>query len=127
MVLLSFIYIYTFFIFLSLYIVNVVSKHAYIILVEKKKNVCVKDCIINSFQCIDVDKIPDLKKEGICFIQFYSNIRKMFPVQIFISFNVQILNRICRIKLFSNEFNLHFTVYLLSLVFKNYQFNFLHI
>ena len=126
MVLLGFIYIYIYiYIYILFFIVNVVSKHVYIILIEKK-NVCVKDCIINSFQCIDIDKIPDLKKENICFIQFYCNIRNMFPVQIFINFNAQILNRICRIELFS-EFNLHFIVYLLSLVFKNYQFSFLHI
>ena len=41
------------------------------------------------------DKIPDLKKDKICSIQFYFNIRNMiFPVQIFINFNVKIFNKI---------------------------------
>ena len=74
------------------------------------------------------DKIPDLKKDQICSIQFYFNIRNMiFPVQIFINFNVKIFNKICEIESFSTKFNLDFTVYLLSLVFKNYQLSFLHI
>ena len=36
----------------------------------------------NSFQYVIIDKIPDLKKESICSIQFCCNIRNMvFPVQ----------------------------------------------
>ena len=64
-----------------------------------KINMWVKDCIIDSFQCIDIDKIPGLKKESICSVQFYCNIRNMmFAIQIFISSNA---NRICGIESFS--------------------------
>ena len=91
-------------------------------------NMWIKDCIIDSFQCVNIDKIPDLKKKSICSIQFYCNTRNMmFPFQIFIYSNAKIFKRICGIELFSTKFNLNFTVYLLSLVFKNYQLRFLHI
>ena len=73
-------------------------------------NMGVKDCIIDSFQCVDIDKIRDLKKESICSIQFYCNIRNMvFPVQIFINSNAKIFNRIFWIESFSIKFNLNFT------------------
>ena len=52
-------------------------------------NMSVKDRIIDSFQCVDTDKVPNLKKESICSVQFYCNIRNMvFPVQIFKIFNM---------------------------------------
>ena len=61
-------------------------------------------------------------------IQFYCNISNMmFPVQFFINSNTNIFNRICGIASFSSKINLNFTVYLLSLLFKKYQLNFLHI
>ena len=73
-------------------------------------NMWVKDCVIDSFQCVNIDKIPDLKKESIC-LQFYCNIRNMvFPVQTFINSNAKILNRICVIESFSIKFNLNFPV-----------------
>ena len=75
--------------------------------------------IIDSFYCVSNDKIPDLKKESICSIQFYcSIINMMFPVQILISFNAKMFNRICGIELFTAKVNLDFTVFLLSLMFK---------
>ena len=87
-----------------------------------------QNCIIDRLQCVDIDKIPDLKKKSICSIQFYLNIRNlMFPFQIFINSNAKIFKRICGIGSFSTKFNFNFTVYLLSLVFKNYQLSFLHI
>ena len=74
-------------------------------------NMWVKDCVINSFHCVGIGKIPDLKKEGICSIQFYCNIRNMvFPIQIFINSNAKTFNRICWVELFSIKFNLNFTV-----------------
>ena len=81
-------------------------------------NMRVKDCIIDNVQCVDIDKIPDLKKKGICSIQFYCNIKNIFSFQIFINSNAKIFTRICGIKSFSTKFNLNFTVYLLSLVFR---------
>ena len=69
-------------------------------------NMGVKDCIIDSFQCVDIDEIRDLKKESIFSIQFYCNIRNMvFPVQIFINSNTKIFNRICGIESFSVNLN----------------------
>ena len=62
-------------------------------------NMWVKDCIIYGFRSVDIDKIPDLKRESIFSIQFYCNIRNMvFAVQIFINPNVKIFNRICGIE-----------------------------
>ena len=100
-------------------------------------NMWVKDCIVDSFQCADIDRIPDLKKNKFTkmtaiqkeqAIQFYCNISNMmFPVQFFINSNTNIFNRICGIESFSSKINLNFTVYLLSLLFKKYQLNFLHI
>ena len=59
---------------------------------------------------------------------FYFNTRNMmFPVQIFISSNAKLFNKICGTEPFSTKFNLNFTAYLLLLVFKNYQLSFLHI
>ena len=82
-------------------------------------NMWVKNCIIDSFQCVNIDKIPDLKKKSIYSIQFYCNIgNMMFPFQIFINFIAKIFKRICGIESFSAKFNLSFTVYLLSLVLK---------
>ena len=91
-------------------------------------NMWVKDFLIDSFQCVYTDKIPDFKNDSICSIQFYCNVSSvMFPVQIFINSNVKIFRRICGIESFSTTVNLNFTVYLFSLVFKKYQFSFLHI
>ena len=87
----------------------------------------VKDCVVNSFQCVDINKILDLKKECIGTIHIYCNISNMvFPVQIFISSNTKLFNKICRIESFSTKFDANFSVYILSLVFKKYQLSFLH-
>ena len=68
-----------------------------------------KNCITISFRCVGIDKIPDLKKESVCSIQFCCNISKMmFQVQIFIRSNAKIFNRICGIESFSTKFNLNF-------------------
>ena len=65
-------------------------------------NMWVKDCIKDSFQCVNIDKILEPKKERICSIQFCCNIRNMvFPVQNFINSNAKIFNRICGIDSFS--------------------------
>ena len=90
-------------------------------------NMWVKDCVVNSFQCVDINKILDLKKECIGTIHIYCNISNMvFPVQIFINSNTKLFNKICRIESFYNNFYANFSVYLLSLVFKKYQLSFLH-
>ena len=89
----------------------------------------VKDCIVDSFQCINIDKIPDLKKESICPSEFYCNINNVMfsSIHIFINSNAKIFSKICGIELFSTKFNLNFTVYLLTLMFENYWHSFLQI
>ena len=58
-------------------------------------NMWVKDCIIDGFRSVEIDKIQ-IKRESIFSIQFYCNIRNMvFAVQIFINPNVKIFNSIC--------------------------------
>ena len=77
-------------------------------------NMWVKGWIIDSFQSVDIDKISDLKKESICSIQIYCNIRSMvFSVQIFINSNAKIFNKICRIESLSIYFNFNFTNFFL--------------
>ena len=74
-------------------------------------NMWVKDGAIDSFQSVDIDEIPDLKKQSICYIQCYYKIRKMvFPVQTFVSSNTKIFNRIWGIESFPIKFNIDFTV-----------------
>ena len=83
-------------------------------------NLWAKDCIVNCSECVNIDKIPDLKKESICSIQFYCNINNMmYPVQMFINSNVKIFNSTSGLESFSTNFILNFTVCLFSLVFKN--------
>ena len=91
-------------------------------------NMWVKDCIIDSFQWLDIDKMSDLKSESICSIQFYCNTWKMmFPILKCSSILMPRYLKICRIESFSTKSNHHFTVNLLFLVFKNYDLSFLHI
>ena len=46
----------------------------------------------NSFQCVDIYKILDLKNQSTYSIQFYCNIRNMvFPVQTLVNSNAKIL------------------------------------
>ena len=83
-------------------------------------NMSVKDCIIDSFQWVDIDKIPDLRNESIYSIQFCCNIRNMmFPFLKCSSILMPRYLTICGMEPFSTKFNHHFTVNRLFLVFDN--------
>ena len=83
-------------------------------------NMSVKDCIIDSFQWVDIDKIPDLRNESIYSIQFCCNIRNMmFPFLKCSSILMPRYLTICGMESFSTKFNHHFTVNRLFLVFDN--------
>ena len=83
-------------------------------------NMSVKDCIIDSFQWVDIDKISDLRNESICSIQFCYNIRNMmFPFLKCSSILMPRYLTICGMESFSTKSNHHFTVNRLFLVFDN--------
>ena len=75
---------------------------------------------MDSFQCVDIGKIPDLKRTAFALYNVIGvsvTLCLQFTFLSVLMTNAKIFNRIYGIESLSTKFYLDFTVYLLSLVF----------